>query len=101
VRFLLGLLLAGRLLRPGRHAEAELDAPLVGKLLEPDDAAILDHAEPPVGDRVAAEAADLAVAVAVHRGELGLALDVEAAAGDVGEVGLAPALGVEHDVVVV
>src|SRR5688572_25801645 len=84
-----------------RHAEAEFEAALVRELLQAEDPAVLDHAEPPVGDRVAAEAADLAVAVAVDGGERVLGLHVEAAAGDLGQVGLAPARRVQDDIAVV
>ena len=52
-----------------RHAEAELEAALVRKVLQAQDPAVLDHAEVLVGERVAAEAADLPVAVAVDGGE--------------------------------
>src|SRR5688572_10697363 len=84
-----------------RRAEAELEAALVRELLHPEDPTVLDHAEPPVGDRVAAEAADLAVAVAVDGGERVLVLHVEAAACDLGKVGLAPARRVKDDMAVV
>src|SRR5688572_1570586 len=84
-----------------RHAEAELEAALVRELFHPEDPAVLDHAEAPVSDRVAAEAADLAVAVAVDSGKRGLELHVETAARDLGEVGLAPAGRVQDEVAVV
>src|SRR5688572_3445665 len=87
-------------LRWGR-ADSELEPAFVGELMKSQDPAVLDRVQPPIGEGIAALAADLAVAVAVHRGEHGLHFDVETASGHFGEVGLALPLVEQNDAAIV